>query len=129
MAQTFNIIEYLSGLTNFIFDKAVLNRVALENGVADVTTYSELTEENRDMCKAALLETVVFGAYQTASTDSEHGSYKLSVGAQIVTSKMLESIKSELRRIYKKYGLEDKIEALDNTDGGLKWINENDTDY
>ena len=42
---------------------------------------------------------------------------------------MLESIKSELRRIYKKYGLDEKIEALDETDGGLKWINENDTDY
>lgn len=129
MAQTFNIIEYLSGLTNFIFDKAVLNRVALDNEVANIKEYSELTEEKRDMCKASLLETVVFGAYQTASTTSEHGSYKLSVGAQTVTSKMLESIKSELRRIYKKYGLDEKIEALDETDGGLKWINENDTDY
>lgn len=129
MAQTFNIIEYISGLTNFIFDKAVLNRIALDNEVADIKEYSELTEEKRDMCKASLLETVVFGAYQTASTTSEHGSYKLSVGAQTVTSKMLESIKSELRRIYKKYRLDEKIEALDETDGGLKWINEDDTDY
>ena len=49
MAQTFNIIEYISGLTNFIFDKAVLNRIALDNEVADITEYSELTEEKRDM--------------------------------------------------------------------------------
>ena len=100
MAQTFNIIEYLSGLTNFIFDKAVLNRVALDNEVADIKEYSELTEEKRDMCKASLLETVVFGAYQTASTTSEHGSYKLSVDAQTVTSKSLNLLIKTILFIY-----------------------------
>lgn len=74
----------------------------------------------------ALLETIVFGVYQTASTTNQHGAYTLTVGAQTITSKALESIKSELRRLYKKYGEDDKLEALQESDGEVKWIEEKD---
>ena len=43
MTRKFDIIDYLSGLTNFVFDKAVLNRVALDCGVSEVTEYGQLT--------------------------------------------------------------------------------------
>ena len=45
MTRNFDIIDYLSGLTNFVFDKAVLNRVALDCGVSEVTEYGQLTDE------------------------------------------------------------------------------------
>lgn len=125
-ASTFDIIDYLSGLTNFVFDKAVLNRVAIECGVREANSYVDITEEQRDRCKIALLETIVFGPYQTASISNQHGNYTLNVGAQTITSASLESIKSELNRLYKKYSEDDKIEALNNTDGELKWIDERD---
>ena len=44
----FDIIEWLSGLTNFIFDKAVLKRVAIECGVAEVKSYADIGEEELD---------------------------------------------------------------------------------
>lgn len=125
-ASTFDILDYLSGLTNFIFDKSVLNRVAIECGVRDASSYVDITEEQRDHCKMALFETIVYGPHQTASVSNQHGSYTSSVGAQTITTSALESIKSELSRLYKKYDEEDKIEALAGTGGGLMWIPEND---
>lgn len=123
---SFDILDYLSGLTNFVFDKSVLKRVAIDCGVIEVTSYADLTQEQRDRCKVELLETIVFGVYQTASTTNQHGSYTLTVGAQTVTSKALESIKSELRRLYTKYGDEEKLNTLNDSDGCVKWIEEHD---
>ena len=125
-APAFDILDYLSGMTNFVFDKSVLSRVALECGVSEIEAFVDLTEEQKDRCKMALLETIVFGVYQTASTTNQHGAYTLTVGAQTITSKALESIKSELRRLYRKYGEDDKLEALQESDGEVKWINEKD---
>lgn len=124
MVIAFNIIDYLSGMTNFVFDKAVLNNVALECGVSEITDFSELTQEQKDNCKIMLLETIVFGPYQTASSTNQHGNWTKTVGAQTITSAALESIKSELRRLYKKNDLEDKLDALEDTDGAVQWVNE-----
>ena len=85
-----------------------------------------LTEEDRDRCKAALLETIVFGPYQTASSTSQHGSYTLTVGAQTITSQALETIKTELRRLYTKYSEDAKLEALNASGGEIKWVSETD---
>jgi hypothetical protein len=126
MALKFDILDYLSGMTNFVFDKSVLNRVAIDCGVAEIEHYTDLTEEMKDNCKMALLETIVYGPYQTASSTNQHGAYTLTIGAQTITSTALESIKTELRRLYKKYENEEKIDALSATDGEIKWIAEFD---
>lgn len=123
---SFDILDYLSGLTNFVFDKSVLKRVAIDCGVIEITSYADLSQEQKDRCKVELLETIVFGVYQTASTTNQHGSYTMTVGAQTVTSKALESIKSELRRLYTKYGDEEKLNTLNDSDGCVKWIEEHD---
>lgn len=120
----FDIIDYLSGLTNFVFDKAVLNRIAVECGVAEATSYADLTETDRDHCRIALLETVLFGPYQTASSTSQHGSYSLTVGAQTITEAAMKGIREELRRLYAKYNENDKLETLNSTEGEMKWIDE-----
>lgn len=125
-AYKFDILDYLSGLTNYVFDKSILNRVALECEVMGVERYADLTNEQKDRCKIALLETIVYGPYQTASSTNQHGAYTLTIGAQTITSAALESIKAELKRLYKKYRETDKLDALDTTDGEIKWIEEKD---
>ena len=122
----FNILSYLSGMTTFVFDKAVLERVAIKCGVAEIDSFADLTEEVEDKCKAMLLETIVYGPYQTASSTSQHGSYTLTVGAQTITSQALETIKTELRRLYKKYSEDAKLEALNASGGEIKWVSETD---
>ena len=49
MSGTFDIIRYMSGLTGFVFDKAVLERVALERGVAEVESYNDMDVRTRDL--------------------------------------------------------------------------------
>ena len=120
--MTFNIIDFIAGLYPYVFDIAVLRRVAYDCGVIEITEYSELTEEQKDRCKIALLETLVLNPYQTASQTSKHGEWQEQTGSQMTTAKNIESIKNELKRLYKKYGEYEKLEQLESETANLEWM-------
>ena len=120
--MTFNIIDFIAGLYPYVFDISVLRRVAYDCGVIEITEYSELTEEQKDRCKIALLETLVLNPYQTASLTSKHGEWQEQTGSQMTTAKNIESIKNELRRLYKKYGEDEKLEQLESETANLEWM-------
>lgn len=120
--MTFNIIDFIAGLYPYVFDIAVLRRVAYDCGVIEITEYSELTEEQKDKCKMALLETLVLNPYQTASQTSKHGEWQEQTGSQMTTAKNIESIKNELKRLYKKYGEDEKLEQLESETANLEWM-------
>ena len=42
MADKFDILDYLSGLTAYVFDKSVLKRVAMERDVMGATSIDDL---------------------------------------------------------------------------------------
>ena len=120
--MTFNIIDFITGLYPYVFDIAVLRRVAYDCGVIEITEYSELTEEQKDRCRIALLETLVLNPYQTASQTSKHGEWQEQTGSQMTTAKNIESIKNELKRLYKKYGEDEKLEQLESETANLEWM-------
>ena len=120
--MTFNIIDFIAGLYPYVFDIAVLRRVAYDCGVIEITEYSELTEEQKDSCRIALLETLVLNPYQTASQTSKHGEWQEQTGSQMTTAKNIESIKNELKRLYKKYGEDEKLEQLESETANLEWM-------
>ena len=120
--MTFNIIDFIAGLYPYVFDIAVLRRVAYDCGVIEITEYSELAEEQKDRCKIALLETLVLNPYQTASQTSKHGEWQEQTGSQMTTAKNIESIKNELKRLYKKYGEDEKLEQLESETANLEWM-------
>ena len=120
--MTFNIIDFIAGLYPYVFDIAVLRRVAYDCGVIEITEYSELTEEQKDRCRIALLETLVLNPYQTASQTSKHGEWQEQTGSQMTTAKNIESIKNELKRLYKKYGEDEKLEQLESEIANLEWM-------
>lgn len=122
MSGSFNIIGYLAGLTGFVYDKDVLNRIALDCGVSEVVAYEELTDEQKDRCKIALLETILFTPHGTASHVNKHGDYEYHVGSQTITAATLENVKAELRRLYRKHEDTDKLEALDEIRSNLQWM-------
>ena len=122
--MTFNIIDFIAGLYPYVFDIAVLRRVAYDCGVIEITEYSELTEEQKDRCRIALLETLVLNPYQTASQTSKHGEWQEQTGSQMTTAKNIESIKNELKRLYKKYGEDEKLEQLESETANLEWMEE-----
>ena len=45
---SFDIIRYMSSLTGYVFDDAVLERIALERNVAEVGSFAELSEKDKD---------------------------------------------------------------------------------
>lgn len=120
--MTFNIIDFIAGLYPYVFDIAVLRRVAYDCGVIEITEYSELTEEQKDRCRIALLETLVLNPYQTASQTSKHGEWQEQTGSQMTTAKNIESIKNELKRLFKKYGEDEKLEQLESETANLEWM-------
>ena len=48
MSGKFDILKYMSGLTAFVFDKDVLERIALERGVSEVESFTDLDFKTRD---------------------------------------------------------------------------------
>ena len=120
--MTFNIIDFIAGLYPYVFDISHLRRVAYDCGVIEITEYSELTEEQKDRCKIALLEKLVLNPYQTASQTSKHGEWQEQTGSQMTTAKNIESIKNEVKRLYKKYGEDEKLEQLESETANLEWM-------
>ena len=123
MAESrFNIINYLSGMTGFVFDKDVLQRIALDCGVSEVREYTELTQEDKDRCKMALLRTILETPYSTASHTSKHGEWQEQIGSQSLTAAFREEIKTQLKKLAQKYGDEELLEELEGMDANLEWM-------
>lgn len=103
MDEKFDILEYLSGLTSFVFDKAVLKRIALDRDVLNVTSYSELDDKTKDLLRADLLLAAYLSPNVWASYTHSHGSYSQTTGSQTIYIEEKERIYNMLRNIYSKY--------------------------
>ena len=117
----FNIIEYLSGLTGFVFDKTVLKRIALERGVNEVTNYEELDTKMKDLLRADLLYAAYCSPNIWASSTQSHGSYTKTIGSQTLYVKDKERLYNMFYHIYKKYE-DDKIEEIKANEATLQWL-------
>lgn len=120
MTDKFDIIEYLSGLTGFIFDKAVLKRIALDRGVQDVTNYGDLDAKTKDLLRADLLYVAYVSPNVWASSTQSHGSYSRTIGSQTIYIDDKERIYDMFMGIYRKYN-DDKINEISDN-GTVQWI-------
>lgn len=120
MAQ-FDIIKYLEGLTAFVFDKAVLTRIAMERDVSDVEDYKQLTAQQKDLLLADLLFVIYTAPNYTASTTFQHGAYTQTIGSQRYDTK--KDIYNVMIGLYKKWD-DDKLEDLLTDTDSTVWINE-----
>lgn len=73
---TFNIINYLFRLSGFVFDKAILERIATERGVTEVFDYSQLDCKTKDLLLADLYYVVYTSPTSSASYFVAHGAFK-----------------------------------------------------
>lgn len=112
-AIEFDILQYMSGLTGFTFDKAVLTRIALDRGVSEVTDYEELTQQQKDLITADLLLTAYLSPTTWASYEQSHGSFRKGIGAQSMYNK--QDIYEYLFGIYSRYDDEKLDELKDST--------------
>lgn len=120
--ETFDIIEYLSGLTQFVFDKAVLKRIAYDRDVIEVTDYEKLDTKTRDLLRADLLYTAYISPNVWASSSQSHGSYTKTIGSQTVYTEDKERLYNTFVSIYKKYE-DPMLEEVESSDSGsLQWL-------
>ena len=104
MAQEFDIIKYISGLlAGFVFDKATLERIALDRGVMGVTSYEELDAKTKELLKADLAYSAYYSPSVWASSTQSHGSYSKSRGSQTVADNDKERLYNIFSSVYKKY--------------------------
>lgn len=117
----FDIIEYLSGLTQFTFDKAVLKRIALERDVAEIDDFEDLTQEQKDLLRADLLYTAYLSPNVWASSTQSHGSYTKSIGSQTMYTADKERLYNLIVGIYRKYD-DDKLVEIEGNEATLQWL-------
>lgn len=115
----FDIIEYLSSLTSFVFDKNVLKRIARERGLSKIGDIDEITQKQKDLCLADLLYVIYTGPNYTANITSQHGAYTNTIGSQRYDTK--GDIYNVMIRLYNKWD-DDKLEYIPRE--GLQWIND-----
>lgn len=121
MSSDFKILDYMSGLTGFLFDKAVLESIALERGVLEVENYTDLTERDRDLLKADMFYTAYLSPTTTASMNHSHGSYSKSDGSQTISTQDKERIYNIFMALYRKWD-DPKAEEIANNVGTLQWL-------
>ena len=117
--ESFDIIRYMSSLTGYIFDDAVLERIALERNVAGVASFSDITNKDKDLLTADLLFVLYTSPTQSASFSKKHGQFSQSVGSQAITDK--DGIFDIMMRLYNKWE-DPKAKELEDMGGGLEWM-------
>lgn len=121
MANKFNIIDYLSGLTAYVFDKAVLNCIALNRGVSEIEDFEEIDAKTQDLLRADLLYTAYLSPNVWASQTNAHGSYSRTTGSQTMLASDKERIYNTFMAIYRKYN-DDKLAEIEISEGNLQWL-------
>ena len=122
MAQEFDIIKYISGLlAGFVFDKATIERIALDRGVMGVTSYEELDAKTKELLKADLAYSAYYSPSVWASSTQSHGSYSKSRGSQTVADNDKERLYNIFSSVYKKYD-DPVLEQVEAEESNLQWM-------
>ncbi len=119
MTDKFDIIDYLSGLTGFIFDKAVLKRIALDRQVL-YSDPQDLDTKTKDLLRADLLYVAFVSPNVWASSTHSHGSYTKTIGSQTIYLEDKERIYNIFMGIYRKYD-DEKLNEIDDS-STLQWL-------
>lgn len=121
MADKFDILDYLSGLTAYVFDKSVLKRVAMERNAFEATSLEELDQKTRDLLRADLLYVAYLSPNVWASHTNQHGSFSRTVGSQTIYLEDKERLYNTFIAIYKKYD-DEKLYEIEGSQGNLQWL-------
>lgn len=116
-----NIIEYLSGLTAYVFDKSVLKSIALDRGVLDVDDCSVLDKQTKDLLKADLYYAAYMSPNVWASSTHSHGSFSQTIGSQTIYAEEKERLYNMFMKIYTQYN-DEKLSEVSASDSNLQWL-------
>ena len=119
MTDKMDIIDYLSGLTGFVFDKAVLQRIALDRQALQLNP-EDLDAKTKDLLRADLLYRAWLSPNVWASSTNSHGSFTRTVGSQTIYATEKERLYDIFMGIYRKYD-DEKVNEISDS-GTLQWL-------
>ena len=117
MECSFDIIEYLSGLTTFVLDEAVLKRIAIDRGVYGCQLPEKLDQRLKDLLLADILYAIVLGPSNIPSLQYQHGQFSTSTGSQKIEDK--EELYRTMLRLYQKWG-DEKADLIPTS--SMQWL-------
>lgn len=120
MAVSFDIIEYICGLTDYTISKSVATNIAFKRGVSDVTDYEELTQKDNDLLLADVLTSLAFRPKKTASISQSHGNYSVTVGSEEMQD--IDSLLVYARTLYKRWNEEIPDVVANASTGQFDWL-------
>lgn len=115
----FNIVKWLKNRIGYEIATEKVEGVILERGLQDITEYSQLTQQDRDLLLADTLFLLLTSPTQTASKSWSSGGTSLSIGAQMLTGK--SEFYNMMMGIYKKYD-DPKLSIAETLGGGVQWL-------
>lgn len=121
MAIKFDILDFLSGLTGYVFDKSVLTRIAWEREVTNVTSFDDLDAKTVDLLRADLLYTAYLSPNTIAAHTNSHGSFSQTFGSQAITDAEKGRLYQTFMAIYEKYD-DAKFDEVVAIEGNLQWL-------
>lgn len=121
MAIKFDILDFLSGLTGYVFDKSVLTRIAWERDVVNVTSYDELDAKTIDLLRADLLYTAYVSPNTIAAHTNSHGSFSQTFGSQVISEAEKGRLYQTFMAIYEKYD-DMKFDEVEIAESNLQWL-------
>ena len=115
----FNIITWLGNRVGYEIPRQTLADIVMERGLQNVTSFEELSVENKDLLLADVLFYLWSGPTQTASYQRSHGDYSETRGSQILTDK--RKIYDLMMTLYRKWD-DPMAELVEESDGDVQWL-------
>lgn len=115
----FNIVKWLKNRVGYELSTEKVEGIILERGLQNITDYSELTQQDKDLLLADILFLLLTSATQTASKSWQSGGTTMSIGAQMLTGK--ERFYDMMMGIYEKYD-DPKFDIAESLGGGAQWL-------
>ncbi|MGM9970080.1 MAG: hypothetical protein ACI35S_06770 [Anaeroplasma sp.] len=119
MEDSFDIIKYICGLTDYNISESVATTIAIKRNVIGLTSITELTPKDNDLLLADVLFSLLLKPKKTASITVSHGDFSKSIGSEEMQS--LGNLINYAKMLYAKWG-EELPEIAGMETGTLMWL-------
>ena len=119
MADTFNIEKWLKAEIRFDVPLDTIKNKIMGRGLQDVTDYADLTERDKELLKADVIEWILTGPSSTASKSWSHGDMTRSIGSEVMTYR--DKLFDYMMSIYRRWN-DPKAETNEAMGGGVSWV-------
>lgn len=94
----FNIIDYIGTLIGYPIPRGVVERIILERGLSEITSWADVPLRDKNLAIADLLFYVFTMPSNTGSKSKSHGDFSVTIGGTIITDK--NDLYTLMMRIY-----------------------------